>query len=57
VVRLVGANPDTIVEQAQRLLDDPQAYRAMARGGSPYGDGKAAARIVEVLKRYFQSCA
>jgi len=56
VVRLVGANPDTIVEQAQRLLDDPQAYRAMARGVSPYGDGKAAARIVDVLRQYLQSC-
>ncbi|BBH34299.1 UDP-N-acetylglucosamine 2-epimerase (non-hydrolyzing) [Pseudomonas sp. St290] len=57
VVKLVGANPDTIVEQAQRLLDDPQAYQGMARGVSPYGDGKAAARIVDVLRQYFQPCA
>jgi len=56
VVRLVGANQDTIIEQAQRLLDDPQAYRDMARGVSPYGDGKAAARIVDVLRQHFQSC-
>jgi UDP-N-acetylglucosamine 2-epimerase (non-hydrolysing) len=28
----------------------------MARGVSPYGDGKAAARIVDVLKQYFQPC-
>lgn len=57
VVKLVGAKRDTIVEQAQRLLDDPQAYQGMARGVSPYGDGKAAARIVDVLRQYFQPCA
>ncbi|MFW9265725.1 non-hydrolyzing UDP-N-acetylglucosamine 2-epimerase [Pseudomonas sp. NR3] len=56
VVKLVGANRTTIVEQAQRLLDDPQAYQSMARGVSPYGDGKAAARIVEVLRQHLQSC-
>lgn len=54
VVKLVGANRDTIIEQAQRLLDDPDAYKAMARGVSPYGDGKAAERIVGVLRQHFQ---
>ncbi len=57
MVKLVGTNRDTIVEAAQRLLDDPQAYQAMARGVSPYGDGKAAARIVDVLRQHFQPCA
>ena len=37
-------------EEAQRLLDDPAAYAAMARGVSPYGDGHAAGRIVRVLR-------
>jgi UDP-N-acetylglucosamine 2-epimerase (non-hydrolysing) len=49
VVRLVGPNHDAIVYHAQLLLDDPAAYQAMARGVSPYGDGKAAQRIVKVL--------
>jgi UDP-N-acetylglucosamine 2-epimerase (non-hydrolysing) len=57
VVKLVGADQTTIIEQAQRLLDDPQAYKSMARGISPYGDGKAAGRIVDVLRQYFQECA
>ncbi|MCM2459939.1 UDP-N-acetylglucosamine 2-epimerase (non-hydrolyzing) [Pseudomonas sp. CG7] len=57
VGKLVGANRALIVEQAQRLLDDPEAYQGMARGVSPYGDGKAAARIVDVLRQYFQPCA
>ncbi|OOG48145.1 UDP-N-acetylglucosamine 2-epimerase (non-hydrolyzing) [Rhodanobacter sp. C06] len=49
VVRLVGTDEARIVHEASRLLDDPQAYREMARGVSPYGDGKAAQRIVAVL--------
>lgn len=53
VVKLVGANYQRIVDETQRLLDDEGAYRAMARGVSPYGDGLAAGRIVQVLRDYF----
>lgn len=53
VVKLVGPHYDAIVDNAQRLLDDPAAYAEMARGVSPYGDGKAAARIVKVLTDHF----
>lgn len=49
VVRLVGASYERIVQEAQRLLDDEQAYQDMARGLSPYGDGHAAERIVKAL--------
>lgn len=51
VVKLVGPNYERIVCEAQRLLDDDAVYRSMARGVSPYGDGKAAGRIVETLRR------
>lgn len=53
VVKLVGPEFETIVVQCQRLLDDPAAYRAMAKGVSPYGDGRAAGRIVAALKAHF----
>lgn len=53
VVKLVGPNYERIVEEAQRLLDDESAYRAMARGISPYGDGQAAGRIVQALRQHF----
>lgn len=53
VVKLVGPNYQRIVTQAQRLLDDPAAYAEMARGISPYGDGNAAGRIVNVLREHF----
>jgi len=47
--RLVGTDPDRIVAEATRLLDDADAYSAMARAHNPFGDGHSAARIVEVL--------
>ncbi len=53
VVKLVGPNYERIVEEAQLLLDDATAYSAMARGVSPYGDGKGAERIVAVLREHF----
>jgi len=49
VVRLVGTDRARIVREATRLLTDRAAYRAMARRKNPYGDGRAAARIVRVL--------
>ena len=51
VVALVGANQQRIQTLAQALLDDSQAYLAMARGVSPYGDGLAAQRIADQLQR------
>jgi UDP-N-acetylglucosamine 2-epimerase (non-hydrolysing) len=51
VVKLVGTNFNAIVRESLRLLDDSNAYQAMARGISPYGDGHASQRIVEVLRQ------
>ncbi|HEX6612615.1 MAG TPA: UDP-N-acetylglucosamine 2-epimerase (non-hydrolyzing), partial [Rhodanobacteraceae bacterium] len=51
VAKLVGTREEHIVREASLLLDDPAAYRAMARGASPYGDGASAQRIVRVLRR------
>jgi UDP-N-acetylglucosamine 2-epimerase (non-hydrolysing) len=48
-VRLVGTDHDVIVNQARKLLDDPVAYAAMAQAINPYGDGKAAPRIVNAI--------
>jgi UDP-N-acetylglucosamine 2-epimerase (non-hydrolysing) len=47
--RLVGTSAARIVEEVDRLLDDPAAYAAMATARNPFGDGKAAARIVRAL--------
>ncbi len=48
-VALVGTDPDLLVERASRLLDDHAAYAAMSVAHNPYGDGRAAGRIVERL--------
>ncbi|MFK0682904.1 UDP-N-acetylglucosamine 2-epimerase (non-hydrolyzing) [Ochrobactrum sp. BD67] len=53
VVKLVGPNYDRIVQEVQLLLDDDKAYADMARGVSPYGDGKATDRIVDILRKHF----
>jgi len=47
--RLVGTDADRIVAETERLLDDAGAYAAMARAHNPFGDGRSAARIVELL--------
>ncbi len=49
VARLIGTDHPTIVQETQRLLDESPAYRSMARGISPYGDGFAAGRIVDAI--------
>jgi UDP-N-acetylglucosamine 2-epimerase (non-hydrolysing) len=53
VAKLVGSHYNRIVEETQRLLDDTTIYQAMAKGISPYGDGHAAERIVNVLREHF----
>lgn len=46
-VRLVGTDSEDILREASRLIDDPDAYEAMATRANPYGDGTAARRIVD----------
>ncbi len=50
---LTGPNASAIVAHTTRLLTDEAAYRAMAVAKNPYGDGHAAERIVERMRRYF----
>jgi len=48
-LQLVGTDPERILSAARRLLDDPAAHAAMAGAVNPYGDGRAAERIVDAL--------
>jgi UDP-N-acetylglucosamine 2-epimerase (non-hydrolysing) len=48
-VKLVGTKRNTILSEACHLLDDASAHSAMAHAVNPYGDGRAAERIVEAL--------
>jgi UDP-N-acetylglucosamine 2-epimerase (non-hydrolysing) len=48
-LKLVGTETQTIVREAVRLLEDPAAYAGMAKAVNPFGDGRAAQRIVKCL--------
>ena len=50
--RVVGTGPQRIVAETYRLLDDAAAYARMAGAPNPYGDGRAAERIVEALLEF-----
>lgn len=52
-VLLVGSDEDRIVREATRLLRDDDAYQAMSRTINPYGDGRAAERIVAGVREFF----
>jgi UDP-N-acetylglucosamine 2-epimerase (non-hydrolysing) len=49
IARLVGTGQAAIVAEAGRLLADPPALGTMAQSANPYGDGRAADRIVAAL--------
>ncbi len=51
-LKLVGTDTARIVNEATRLLDDESAYRAMSNATNPYGDGRAAEKIVGALLNY-----
>ena len=55
VLKLVGTDPETIFNQAQRLLEDPAAYQAMRTAQNPFGDGHASERIVQAIQTYAKS--
>jgi UDP-N-acetylglucosamine 2-epimerase len=51
VAKLVGTDTEAIVRESLKLLTDRAAYDAMARAVSPYGDGQASKRIVDLIER------
>lgn len=50
--KVVGTSREAIVTEACRLLEDEEAYRAMVSSHNPFGDGRAAERIVMALERW-----
>jgi UDP-N-acetylglucosamine 2-epimerase (non-hydrolysing) len=51
-VRLAGTRRDKIVEEVARLLSDSEAFSAMSSANNPYGDGRAAGRIIEAIRTH-----
>lgn len=50
-VVLVGTEYDGVFTDLKRLLSDADAYQKMAAASNPYGDGHAAERIAEIIKK------
>lgn len=51
VAKLVGTDAEAIVSAVENLIRDDCAYRTMANAVSPFGDGRATERIIEILLR------
>jgi len=51
-MRLVGTSTRRIITEVERLLRDPAVYAAMSRRAYPYGDGRAAPRIAEIIDKW-----
>lgn len=49
-LRLVGTDEAVIYDNFRRLLEDKDAYNAMAHAANPYGDGLASRRIADILE-------
>ena len=49
--RLVGTDPKMIIAEAAALLEDPNDYARRSALTNPYGDGRAARRITEILAK------
>lgn len=49
--KLVGTNPEVIIQEVDRLLGDSAEYKRRSTLANPYGDGMAAQRIVRVLEQ------
>jgi len=47
--KLVGTNMQKIVESFEELMNVPEKYEQMARAMNPYGDGRSAQRITDIL--------
>ena len=49
-LRHVGTDEEVIYDNFRRLLEDKDAYNAMAHAANPYGDGLASRRIADILE-------
>ena len=49
-LKLVGTTEEVIYKSFKELLEDKNAYNAMAHAANPYGDGFACKRIADILE-------
>src|SRR5271163_1275801 len=54
LAKIIGMSREGIVRETERLLTNKEAYLDMSAGENPYGDGRAAERILEAITRWHQ---
>jgi UDP-N-acetylglucosamine 2-epimerase (non-hydrolysing) len=52
--KLIGTDSVRMYDEATELLTNPEAYQKMANAASPFGDGKASDRIVDLCAKYLK---
>ena len=50
-LKLVGTDEEVIYKNFKLLLENEEAYNAMAKASNPYGDGFASKRIADILEK------
>lgn len=53
-LKLVGHDQQEIVTEVTKLLEDVELYQKMSQAPNPYGDGRAAERIREILEQKYK---
>jgi len=53
--RLIGRDPADVVTAVRELLHDESAHARMTGHANPYGDGRAAGRIVEAARAFVEA--
>lgn len=52
-LKIVGTEPDKIYNEVSKLINYPHLYQSMIASKNPYGDGRAADKIIKVLKNIY----
>jgi UDP-N-acetylglucosamine 2-epimerase (non-hydrolysing) len=55
VAILVGTDRERIVQEASRLIVEPDRYASMVAKKNPFGDGHAAERIADLIERFVEA--
>lgn len=50
-LKLVGVLTQNIFENVTKLIEDKKAYNFMSKAKNPYGDGRAAQKILNILRK------
>jgi len=52
LAKIAGTDREKIIQESENLLNNAELYQGMTGNDNPYGDGKAADRIVHALMRW-----